>query len=289
MTVSIGHLGPQGTYSEVATLAVSAWLAQQGLPNPTLLPYTSIAQTLYAVAEGEASLAVVPVENSTEGSVTVTLDTLWLLDNIQIQQAWNLPITHAFITHASHQDQVKTVYSHPQALAQCHDWLQEHVPSVHPVATQSTTQALDYLGSKAAPNRTVGAIASKRAAELYDLPVLAYPINDHPDNCTRFWVIGPTNQDYPDPPQNATHTSLAFSLPQNQPGALLAALQIFGSRQINLSRIESRPTKRSLGEYLFFIDVEQNLDSADMERALAELRQCTETLKILGQYQVLTV
>lgn len=288
MTISIGHLGPQGTYSEVAAIAVQAWLEQQGQNDLSLSSFTSIAQTLYALAEGETNLAVVPVENSTEGSVTVTLDTLWLLDNIRIQQAWNLPIAHALISHAQGPEQVDTVYSHPQALAQCHDWLQHHLPSVHQVATQSTTQAVEHLGSKIEPNLRVGAIASKRAAELYDLPILAFPINDHPDNCTRFWVIGPTNQEYPDPPQKATHTSLAFSLPQNRPGALLKALEIFGSRAINLSRIESRPTKRSLGEYLFFIDVEKNLGDAVMDDALGELRHCTETLKIFGQYQVLT-
>ncbi|NEQ96719.1 MAG: prephenate dehydratase [Cyanothece sp. SIO2G6] len=288
MTITIGHLGPQGTYSEVAALTVRTWLAQHDQENVSLLPHTSIAQTLDALAQGGTTLAVVPVENSTEGSVTATLDTFWRLDDIRIQQAWNLPITHALISHASHEGQMDTVYSHPQALAQCHDWLQDHLPSVHQVATQSTAHALEHLGPKTKPNQTVGAIASKRAAELYDLPIFAYPINDQPDNCTRFWVISRTDMNYPDALPMATHTSLAFSLPQNRPGVLLQTLQIFGQRDLNLSRIESRPTKRSLGEYLFFLDVEQNLHNPAMEAAIAELRQCTETLKIFGQYRVLT-
>lgn len=289
MTTTIGHLGPQGTYSEVAALAVAHWLGQQRGERPKLLAHTSIAQTLYAVDRGETTVAVVPVENSTEGSVSVTLDTLWLLEKISIQQAWNLPITHALISHAQSWEQIDTVYSHPQALAQCHDWLHAHVPAVHQVATQSTTHALEHLGTQETPDPTTGAIASKRAAELYNLPILAYPINDHPDNCTRFWVISQMGADYPEAPETATHSSLAFSLPKNRPGALLKTLQIFGDRQINLSRIESRPTKRSLGEYLFFIDVERDIEDVVMQESLTELKKCTETLKVFGRYRILKV
>ena len=283
MTITIAHLGPQGTYAEVATLAVARWLQTAGGDAPTLRPYPSIAQTLYAVEEGETTLAVVPVENSTEGSVPVTLDTLWQLDDIQIQQAWTLPITHALISHAPSIADIQTMYSHPQALAQCHDWLQENLPAIQRVATESTAKALEHLS----PDQAVGAIASKRAAELYNLPVLAYPINDHPDNCTRFWVIGKTDGHYPEPQSEATHSSLAFSLPQNQPGALMMALQIFADRSLNLSRIESRPTKRSLGEYLFFMDVECAMNAPAMQDALTELQHCTETLRVFGQYRVL--
>ncbi|NET10760.1 MAG: prephenate dehydratase [Symploca sp. SIO2B6] len=287
MTITLAHLGPQGTYAEVATLAVAHWLEQQGHSTPTLCPYGSIAQTLYAVEQGETMFAVVPVENSTEGSVRDTLDTLWQLDDIRVQQAWTLPITHALISCAEKVESIQTVFSHPQALAQCHDWLQGHLPTVHRVATQSTTKALEHLTALGRNSHEAGAIASKRAAELYNLPIVAYPVNDHPDNCTRFWVIGQMDVEYADQTAPATHCSLAFSLPKNCPGALLNTLQIFADRQINLSRIESRPTKRSLGEYLFFMDIERDMNDGLMQEALEELQQCTETLKVFGRYRVL--
>ena len=287
MSITIAHLGPQGTYAEVATLAVARWLEQQGQGSPTLCPYSSIAQTLYAVEQGETTLAVVPIENSTEGGVRVTLDTLWQLGDIQIQQAWTLPITHALISYAPNLDAIASVYSHPQALAQCHDWIQAKTPQAKRMPTSSTANALEQL----AEGNGAGAIASRRAAELYNLPILAYPINDRPDNCTRFWVLSQTDFVYPDqtPDHVAqfTHTSMAFSLPKNAPGALLKVLQIFAERDLNLARIESRPTKRVLGEYLFFIDVERGPQDPAMQTALAELERCAETLKVFGQYRVL--
>lgn len=276
MTVTIAHLGPVGTYAESAALACAEWLQQKTGQSATLRPYPSIAQTIRAVALGETEFAVVPVENSIEGSVTVTLDTLWQFDALQVQQALVLPIAHALISCAETLNQVQTVYSHPQALAQCQGWLEKFLPDVQLIPANSTTEALQYL----ADNNTVAAISSQRAAQLYNLPVLAYPINDHPDNCTRFWVLSLT------PASGGSHTSLGFSLPANAPGALVSTLQIFAERQINLSRIESRPTKRSLGEYLFFVDAEADIQSDSLQSALTELRQCTETLKILGSYNL---
>jgi prephenate dehydratase len=227
------------------------------------------------VTERHAQYAIVPVENSTEGSVTVTLDTLWQLDSLQIQQAWTLPISHALISKATTLDAIQEVYSHPQALAQCQEWLESNLSHVAQIQTRSTTEALQYIESP-----TVAAIASRRAAHLYGVPVLAHPINDRKDNCTRFWMLGL------DPSQEGTHTSLAFSLPANVPGALLKPLEIFAHRGINLSRIESRPTKRSLGEYIFFLDLEANLSAPLVTEALEELQPHIETLKTFGSYSI---
>ncbi|HEY9625762.1 MAG TPA: prephenate dehydratase [Coleofasciculaceae cyanobacterium] len=279
MEISIAHLGPAGTYAESAALAYAKWLQTATGQVSTLYPYASIAQAIRATADGKADIAVVPVENSIEGSVTVTLDTLWQLDHLHIQQALTLPIAHALLSTATAIDAIEVVYSHPQALAQCQMWLERFLPSVSLVPTNSTTEALQYLRD----NPQAGAISSQRAAQLYDLPILAYPINDHPDNCTRFWVLSLKS------PENGSQTSLAFSLPANTPGALVKPLQIFAQRQINMSRIESRPTKRSLGDYLFFVDLETDLQSAKAQSALAELRACTETIKILGSYDVLPI
>ena len=279
MDISIAHLGPAGTYTESAALTYSVWLQQSTGQASTLHSYASIAQSIRAVAKGETQMAVVPVENSIEGSVTVTLDTLWQLDQLHIQQALVLPIVHALLSTAPSIEAIEVIYSHPQALAQCQLWLEQYLPTVPLVPTNSNTEALQFLRT----NPQAGAIASQRAAQLYELPILAYPINDHPDNCTRFWVLSL------EPPQNGSQTSLAFSLPANTPGALLKPLQIFAQRQINMSRIESRPTKRSLGDYLFFIDLEANLESLVVQSALAELQDCTETIKILGSYDILSI
>ncbi len=276
MTVSIAYLGPSGTYTEAAAIACQKWLQQRG-DVPILCDYPSIAKTLRSAASGETQLAVVPVENSIEGSVAMTLDSLWQLDGLQIQQAIVLPIFHALLSRSTAIANIKAVYSHPQALAQCQRWLETHLPSAQLVPTNSTTEALQHLDI----DSTVAAIASQRSAQLYQLPTLAYPINDHPDNCTRFWVMGLNSS------TSGSHSSLAFSLPQNAPGSLVKALQIFASRNLNLSRIESRPTKRSLGDYLFFIDIEADLHLAAVQSALIELKNYTETLKIFGTYNII--
>jgi prephenate dehydratase len=279
MSISIAYLGPAGTYTEAATLAYMSVLGKEMDTKPLLCPIPSIAQTLHTVAQGQADLAVVPVENSIEGSVVVTLDMLWKLDILRIQQALVLPIRHTLLSQASSLEAIQTVYSHPQALAQCQGWLEQFLPSAQLVPTNSTTEALQHLEE----DHTVGAISSQRAAQLYNLPVLASAINDYPDNCTRFWVLGKQ------PSAGGSHTSLAFSLPANVPGALVNPLQVFASRGINMSRIESRPTKRSLGEYLFFIDLEADASQSSVQAALSELASHTEILKILGSYSVLPI
>lgn len=282
MRFSIAHLGPTGTHTETATLAYTQWLKETQGQDSLLCPYPSIAQTLQAVAKQEADFAVVPVENSTEGSVTITLDTLWELETLQIQKALVLPITHSLLSHGTKLEEIKTVYSHPQALAQCQKALQKFLPQVQLIPTSSTVEALRDLNQDP-ENKTVGAIASSRASQLYNLPILIPSLNDYPDNCTRFWVVGL------DAATNGKYISLGFTTPANQPGALVRPLSVFAQREINLTRIESRPTKRSLGEYLFFIDIEGNAAQADVQAALEDLPQYTEVLKIFGNYDVLTV
>jgi prephenate dehydratase len=279
MAASIAHLGPRGTFSEQAALAFQAWLQAHRGQESALVAYPSILQAIQAVAEAAVSLAIVPVENSIEGSVAVTLDTLWQLESLQIQQALVLPIRHNLITHASSTQQIETIYSHPQALGQCQQWITQHCPQVTLVPTRSTTESLRHLEDQV----TTAAIASTWAADLYNLPVLARTINDQPDNCTKFWVLSKTIA------TQGTHTSLAFSLPVNAPGALLKPLEIFAQARINLSRIESRPTKRSLGEYLFFLDLEASLEAAHTQKTLASLNNCTEQLKLLGSYDTIPV
>lgn len=286
MTITIAHLGPAGTYAETAALAYAEWLTQKTGKSCQLQPYTTIDRTLKAVAEQESHLAVVPIENSIGGSVPISLDTLWQLEGLKIQQAMVLPISHALISRAESAIALETIYSHAQALAQCQVWLEENLPNATLIATNSTAEALQNLENE--PTR--GAIASVRAALLYNLPILAHPINDHPDNCTRFWVMSLQALDLRLVPLGGNrYVSLAFSLPKNAPGSLLDPLQILARRGINLSRIESRPTKRLLGEYLFFLDFEAGDDQNNWEEALEELKKHTEVLKILGHYRIFSV
>jgi prephenate dehydratase len=275
MTISIAHLGPKGTNAETAALAYAKWLLQEKGQESVLCPCPSIAQTLQAVARGETELAMVPVENSTEGGVAITLDTLWELDRLQIQQELVLPISNVLLSHGKSLQEIKTIYSHPQALAQCQKWLELRLPSVQLIPTNSTTEAVQQIGQ----NLNAGAIAAPRASKLYNVPILAENLNDYPDNCTRFWVVGLT------PTTEGDRMSLAYSIPANIPGALMKTLQVFAERNINLSRIESRPTKRSLGEYLFFIDLEGRMT----QEALTELSNYTEVIKTFGSYSILPI
>ncbi|WP_414527419.1 prephenate dehydratase [Nodularia chucula] len=291
--ISIAHLGPPGTYAEQAAAFYVNWLAEKIGIIATLYPCPSIAKSLQAVVDGQTHLAVVPIENSIEGSVTMTMDTLWQLDSLEIQLALVMPIAHNLVSRAVSLDSIQTVYSHPQALAQCQGWLGKFLPNVQLIPSNSTTEGLKILNQ----DLTAATISSHRAAQLYNLPILASNINDYAENCTRFWVVsrsqdtGAVNtvKDLINTSQNATHTSLAFSVPANLPGALLKTLRVFAELGINLSRIESRPTKRSLGEYLFFIDLEAGKNEAQMQSALTQLTMHTEVIKIFGSYHVLPI
>ena len=283
----IGHLGPSGTYAEAAAINYTKFLVEMAEVEASLCSYASIAKTLHALEQKETDVAVVPVENSIEGSVTVTMDMLWQLDDLQINLALVMPICHTLVSGANSLDKIEKVYSHPQALAQCQKWLNTFLPKAQLVPTNSTTEALGRLNGEL----TAATISSKRAAQIYNLPILASSINDSPENCTRFWVVSRTDMSsiHSHSCVNTTHTSLAFSLPANIPGALVKPLQVFSQLDINLSRIESRPTKRSLGEYLFFIDLEADATQSKIKLALSEFSKHTEVLKIFGSYSVLPI
>ncbi|BFM41205.1 probable prephenate dehydratase [Synechocystis sp. LKSZ1] len=276
MSLVIAHLGPRGTNTETVALAYADWLQQTQGQTAQLLPYPSIGQTLHSAADPSIDVAIVPVENSTEGSIGVTLDTLWERGNLQIQQELVLPIIHVLLSHGRALEGLAKVYSHPQALGQCQKWLAQHLPQAELIATNSTSEAVQLIQQ----DPTAAAIAAPRAAQLFEVPVLRAGINDYADNCTRFWVVGRQ------PSHHGSHTALAFTVPTNVPGALVHPLQALAKRQINLCRIESRPTKRSLGEYLFFMDLEASQTDEHLQAALAELEQYTEILKLFGSYRV---
>ena len=287
MNVSLAYLGPTGTNSETAATAYSRWLKIDRQQNSTLCPFPSIALALQSVAKGKIDRAVVPIENSIEGSVTVVLDALWHISNLKVDRELTIPIFHGLLSYATCLAEIKTVYSHPQALAQCQKWLENYLPQAQLVPTKSTTEGIKLL----AGDKTAAAVSAPRAAELYQVPLLEPDIKDSPDNCTRFWIVSLEDSDrsVDRHTQDGSHLSLGFSLPQNAPGALVKALEIFACRAINLSKIESRPTKRSLGEYIFFIDLEGSSQNPKIKQALIELSDYTEIMKIFGNYNLLTI
>jgi prephenate dehydratase len=238
------------------------------------VPQLGIRAVIQALASGVCDAAVVPVENSVEGGVTAALDALWEHPDLAVERALVLPIRHAMVGSGPLEG-ISEVLSHPQALAQCSQWLAEHLPQALQLPTSSTAEAARMVRG----SRFRGAIASREAAAEHQLQVLAYPINDVPGNCTRFLLLhrGPRAQEGP-------LASLAFSLRSNLPGALLAALSCFARQELNMSRIESRPSKREMGEYVFFVDLELPAGADPLERALVELRPLCEHLALFGAY-----
>ncbi|MDI9406473.1 MAG: prephenate dehydratase [Chitinophagaceae bacterium] len=270
----VAFLGPVGTYGEQAALQL---LELEALEHAELVPQPGIRAVILAVASGDCEAAVVPVENSVEGGVTACLDALWEHPELSIARALVLPIRHALLGSGSLEG-VSEVLSHPQALAQCSQWLADHLPAALQLPTSSTAEAARMV----AGSRFRAAVASLQAAQEHGLEVLAYPINDVPGNCTRFLLLrrGQRQQEGP-------LVSLAFSLHSNQPGALLEALACFARRELNMSRIESRPSKREMGEYIFFVDLDlsaEHTTPSALTEALAELQPLCEHLVLFGAY-----
>ncbi|MEX0588650.1 MAG: prephenate dehydratase [Cyanobium sp.] len=264
-------LGPAGTYGEQATRHLAEL---EGIVDPELVPQPGIRAVVQALAQGGCDAAVVPVENSVEGGVTACLDALWEHPDLSVARALVLPIRHALLGSGPMAG-VSEVLSHPQALAQCSQWLAEHLPQALQLPTSSTAEAARMV----AGSRFRAAIASQQAGAEHGLKELAYPVNDVAGNCTRFLLLRRGSRS-PEGPM----ASLAFSLHSNQPGALLEALGCFAQRGLNMSRIESRPSKREMGEYIFFVDLELPEGSVPLEAALAELRPLCEHLALFGAY-----
>lgn len=274
MPLVVSHLGPKGTNTETVALVYAHNHRQKTGETVQLLPCPSIGKTLEAVAERRVDVAIVPVENSTEGTVAITFDSLWAGEGLNIQQELVLPIAHVLLSWAPSLMALEKVVSHPQALGQCQRWLSLNLPRAVLVPANSTTEAIQLIEA----DPLGAAIASPRAATLFTVPVLHTDIQDYPGNCTRFWAISPQGH------RTGSHTTVAFSVPKNRPGALVNPLQVLAKRGINLSRIESRPTKRSLGEYVFFMDLEASQEQPHLQEALVELAPYTAELKIFGSY-----
>jgi prephenate dehydratase len=275
----VAFLGPAGTFTEQAVLS------QPDLAAGELTPMRSVAETIFAVDQGRAEVGVVPIENAIEGSVTATLDTLAFeaSPDVLIQREIVLPIDmHLCAPPGTRLTDITTVVSIPHATAQCRDWLSRKLPGVAVEAANSTAEAARVVASTKPTGKTVRAsISNALAAKLYGLDILAEDIEDHPDNETRFVVIGAGI-----PPRTGhDKTTIVVFQSQDRPGSLLDILGEFAVRAVNLTKLESRPTKRGLGHYCFFMDCEGHICDelvADVLRNLA----AKHTVRFLGSYPV---
>ncbi|MBN8869884.1 MAG: prephenate dehydratase [Solirubrobacterales bacterium] len=279
----VAYLGPAGTFSEDA-LEVSGFAPDTFEPRVT----ETIPAAIEAVAEGFAERALVPVENSIEGSVRPTLDSLIeQAERVRIIGEYDHEIRSALIARPGLDPAaIEAVISHPQPLAQCALFLRTELGQAELRVASSTSAAVREVAST---DRPWAALAPARAARLYDCEVLREGIEDEPGNVTRFLWLAPrdlsVDEAAPGNPDGPWKTSLVFAeLGADHPGALVEALHVFSDREINLVRIESRPIRRELGRYRFFIDIEGRDDSAEIANAISELRSKAGSLAILGSY-----
>ena len=273
MRKQVAYLGPEGTYAEKAAHILSK---HANYDSPLFVPCKGLHSVIKSIAYKNCDAAVVPIENSVEGGVSATLDALWKFSNIYISNAIVLPIKHALISSGEIKN-ISEVLSHPQALAQCSEWLLENLPDAILLPTNSTSEAVNMV--KGSSFRA--AIGSKSLNEIEGLNELAFPINDVPGNCTRFVLLTEKRDS-----SKANIASFAFSLLSNSPGALLKALSYIGELGFNMSKIESRPSKRELGEYIIYIDVEINdqTDISTFEILKEKIKPLCENLIDFGCY-----
>jgi chorismate mutase / prephenate dehydratase len=267
--LSVAYLGPEGTYTQAAVYKHFGHQVAAGAVS-------AIDEIFRDVESGIASYGVVPIENSTEGVVSSTLD---LLANTPLSicgEVW-LPVHHQLLSRHERIEDVQVVYAHPQSFAQCRRWLDTRLPG----AAREPLASNGAAAKRVAESGQGAAIASAAAGELYGLRVLAANVEDDPNNTTRFLVIGRQNPEA----TGADRTSLVCSAPSGgEAGALFRLLEPFAGAGINLSKIESRPSRRGVWDYNFFLDLEGHRAEAHVAQALEEVRKRSAFFKILGSY-----
>jgi prephenate dehydratase len=266
----IGFLGPPGTFTEQAALDYS--------PTSSLESFPSIYSVASAVSSGSVEFGVVPIENSLEGSVTSTLDVLISDEQIFIYNELVVRIEHCMMVKPGTQpEDVQVIYSHPQALGQCREFLGKSFPNAQLEASLSTAAAVMDMINSGYGSASIG---SARCAELNKVEILAKNIQDHSANMTRFVALA--SKDHK--PMGDDKTSLCFSFEEDKPGLLHKIMGEFSNRGINLAKVESRPTKRSLGSYIFLIDLHGHREDSGVKDALDIIRSETSMMRIFGSY-----
>jgi prephenate dehydratase len=270
MAKRIAYLGPPGTFSEEAALKYDE--------KAQLLPFSSIPAVAAAVDTGIAEEGVVAIENSLEGSVTDTLDLLIHESKLLIRQELVLPVEHHLLVKPGTEAlELKVIFSHPQALAQCRRFLERCFPKADLMAALSTAAAVEQMMSSPTP---AAAIGTHRAAQLYGAQILARNVQEHSHNATRFVVLARNDH----PPTGRDKTSLCFSFGEDRPGLLYGVLKEFAECNINLAKVESRPSKESLGKYIFLVDLEGHRQDLSIAQVLKKVQAKTSLFKVFGSY-----
>jgi prephenate dehydratase len=274
MKNSFAYLGPKGTFTEAAFLQMP--IAQ----DADLIPAESVREALNLVRTGKVFGALVPIENSVEGSVSTTLDELGHGDSLEIIDEIAIPVEFALLAKPGVSiSDINRIATHPHAHAQCVDWLHKNTPGVHVLPAMSTAAAAEELSQGANYD---AAICSVAAAKHYGLEILAQGIGDSDSAWTRFVLV--SKPGHAQPATGNDKTTLSLFMHRNQPGALLNILTEFAVRGIDLSRLESRPTKQQLGDYFFSLDCVGHIDDQDLGDTLIELRKICADVKFLGSY-----
>lgn len=269
---TIGYLGPEGTFTQKAAFKIKE-------ANTDLKSYDTISKVLGAVENHDIKLAVVPIENSTEGSVDLTLDLLAHKYDLRICGEIILSITQNLLVNKNANfNDIKVIYSHSQAIAQCNKYLEKINKEIR--STDSTAKAAkEVLKSK-----HVAAIGNHDLSKIYDLKILDESIQDYHNNVTRFVIVSSTDHYL----TGNDKTSIIFSLMEDKPGALYEILAEFDKEKINLTKIESRPSKKGLGDYIFFIDMQGHRSDENISRTLDNIQKKVGNMKVLGSYPINT-
>ncbi|WP_100371959.1 prephenate dehydratase [Bacillus sp. FJAT-45037] len=277
--MKVSYLGPVGTFTEMATKAL--------FPNSERIPYKTIPACIDGVAQKHSDVAIVPIENTIEGSVNLTIDYLIHKQRLPIVGTITIPISQQFMMHPDQVRQLKKptrIISHPHAIAQCHDFLSKEYSDVDTDYMNSTGEAAKFVATM--KDEPIAAIANELAAEVYGLSVVHHNIHDYNNNHTRFVVLANGVETFKNPTinHNSFKTTFMITLPADFSGALHQVLSAFAWRKLNLSKIESRPTKTGLGNYFFLIDVDQLADDVLIPGVKSELEALGCGVEILGSY-----
>ncbi|MGC8764894.1 MAG: prephenate dehydratase [Brevinematia bacterium] len=265
--ITVGYLGPEGTFTE---MAVNKHFGSSVIKKP--LP--SIPDVFREVENGKLDFGVVPIENSLEGTVNITLDE-FIDSPLKVVGEVFINVHHNLMANVTSISEIKRVYSHPQTFAQCRIWLETNMPNVEKIEVSSNAKAASMVPW----DKFSAAIGGRIAAEKYGLNIIAENIEDSPENYTRFWAISTNEHKL----EKAEKTTLLVSV-KDKPGALLRILEPFHQMNLNLSKIESRPSRRRPWDYIFFIDVEGSVNSEDFKKAIEIVKENSVFLKILGSY-----
>ena len=276
--MKIAFLGPEASFTQLT--------ATQLFPNEELIPKANILDCFLAVQNNEVDKAVVPLENSIEGTVSMTLDYLYQTPEIRVEAEAVMPIAHHLMIHPSQENETKIekIYSHPQALAQSFHFLNQNYPEATKQDFTSTAAAAKRVSEN--PDRKIAAVANKFAAELYGLKIINDNIHDVEENHTRFIVISKTENTYQNEMQSiGKKTAMLITLPQDHAGGLHQVLSVFAWRNMNLSKIESRTLKTKLGNYFFFVTVVGDWNNVLYINSIDELIAIGADVKFLGNYK----